>query len=77
MSCKSLKHRFDEERKKGLTFARTLEIYQDVEGSVAAHRTELEELIRSQADQDKIRHLQEHITEGERLIQEIQQLHLH
>ncbi len=77
MSCTTLRHRFDDERKKGLTFARALEIYQDVEGSVAAHRAEIEELIRGQTDPEQIRHLQEHITEGEQLIQEIHQLHLH
>lgn len=77
MSCTSLRHRFNEERKRGLSFTKAVDIYQDLQESIEAHKAELEELIRGQADHEKIRHLQEHITEGEKLLHEIQQLHLH
>jgi hypothetical protein len=77
MSCPSLKHRFDEERQKGITFERAMEIYQDVEGSVSAHKAELGELLKDNKDQAEINHLREHIEEGEKLLQEIKSLHLH
>jgi len=77
MSCSSIKHRFEEERQRGLTFARAMEMYREVEGSVAAHRLELQDLQSKHADPDRIGHLRAHITDGEELIQEIQSLQLH
>jgi len=77
MSCSSIKHRFEEERRKGLTFGRAMEMYREVEGSVAAHRMELQDLQRNNADPARINHLQAHINDGERLIQEISSLQLH
>ncbi|MCL6449618.1 MAG: hypothetical protein K6U04_16040 [Armatimonadetes bacterium] len=46
-------------------------------GSVAAHKTEMEELLRINAEPERIRHLQEHIDDGEKLLREIKSLHLH
>ncbi|SMB98304.1 hypothetical protein SAMN00808754_2261 [Thermanaeromonas toyohensis ToBE] len=77
MSCSSIKRRFEEEIKEGLTFERAMEMYREVEGSLAAHRLELEELQQINADPSRIRHLQEHIRDGEKLLQEIRSLHLH
>jgi len=76
MSCSSIKHRFEEERQNGLSFLRAVELYKEAEGSVAAHKTEIEELRRTNADPGRIRHLQEHIDDGEKLLQEINSLHL-
>jgi hypothetical protein len=77
MSCSSVKHRFETEKQKGLSFLRAMELYQEVEGSVAAHKMEIGELQHTNADPEQIRHLQEHITDGEKLLQEIKSLHLH
>lgn len=77
MSCSSVKHRFEEERKKGLTFQRAMELYQDVDGSVAAHRTELDELTLANRDPHEIEHLRQHIAEGEKLINEMRNMKLH
>lgn len=77
MSCSSVKHRFEEERKQGLTFQRAMELYQDVDGSVAAHRTELDELMRANKDRHEIEHLRQHIAEGEKLLNELKSMRLH
>ncbi|MDA8097757.1 MAG: hypothetical protein C4575_03155 [Desulforudis sp.] len=77
MSCPSLKHRFEEEHRKGISFERAVEIHQDVEGSVAAHRAELQELKNQGGEKERIDHLQEHIREGEELLQEIRSMKLH
>ena len=77
MSCPSMKHRFEEERQKGITFQKAMEIYQDVDGSVSAHKTELAEIMKTNKDQAEINHLRGHIEEGENLLQEIKSLHLH
>ena len=59
MSCPSLRQRYDEEKKKGaLTFSTVSEIYQDVEGSVAAHKAELEQLMKNNGNPQQIEHLQ-------------------
>ncbi len=75
MSCSAVRHRFENERKKGLTFAKALEIYRDVDGSVSAHRMELTELERK-GDHQAAEHLKQHIAEGEALINEIRQMRL-
>mgnify|MGYP000100212119 CR=1 FL=1 len=38
MSCSSLKRRFEAERQKGITFERAMEMYRELEGSLATHR---------------------------------------
>ncbi len=77
MSCGSLKHRFEEQMRNGISFEKAMEIYQDVEGSIAAHRAELTDLQKANASLDKINHLKEHIAEGESLIQQIKSMKLH
>lgn len=54
-----------------------MEFYNEVEGSVAAHKMEIGELQRAGAGQERIKHLQEHISDGEKLLQEIKSLRLH
>jgi len=54
-----------------------LEIYQDLVGSVAAHKAEVEDITKNNGDPQQIQHLQGHIAEGESLLAEIQQLHFH
>ncbi|MEW6173367.1 MAG: hypothetical protein AB1510_09935 [Bacillota bacterium] len=76
MSCSAMRHRFEEEKQKGITFKRALEVYNDVEGSVSAHRVELEELRRGGSASEEIRHLEAHIDDGERLLDEIRRLNL-
>lgn len=77
MSCGSLKHRFNQQLKSGISFAQAVEVFQDVEGSVAAHRAELADLQKNNASQKDIDHLKEHIMEGESLIQQIKSMQLH
>lgn len=77
MSCSSVRHRFEEERRGGLTFQRAMELYQDVDGSVAAHKTELDELMKANKDPHEIEHLRQHIAEGEKLLYEMRSMKLH
>jgi hypothetical protein len=77
LSCGSVKHRFEEQAKNGINFQKALEFYQDVEGSVAAHRMELTELQKNNAPASDINHLNEHIKEGESLLQKIKTMSLH
>lgn len=76
MSCGSVKHRFEEQMKNGIDFQKAMEMYQDVEGSIAAHRTELQELQKMNGSQHEIDHLMEHIREGESLLQKIRGMKL-
>lgn len=77
MSCGSVKHRFEEQMKDGISFEKAMEFYQDVEGSVAAHRMELAELKKKNEPVSAIDHLHEHIREGESLLQKIRTMSLH
>lgn len=77
MSCGSLKHRFEEQMKNGISFETAMEIYQDAEGSIAAHRAELADLQNSNASPQDINHLKGHIAEGESLISQIKSMKLH
>lgn len=76
MSCTALKRIFEQER-NGLTFQRALEIYNETRGSVAAHKAELEELKARNTDPGRISHLQARIADGERLLQDIEDLRWH
>lgn len=76
MSYASLRHRFKEEQRKSITFEKMVEIFHNVEGSVAAHRTEPDELKARGVDKTQIEHLQEHIREGEELLREIRGMHI-
>ncbi|KPU43383.1 hypothetical protein OXPF_28240 [Oxobacter pfennigii] len=76
MSCSVLKKQFEDEINRGITFERTMEFYNDVKGSIDAHRIELAQLKQSNSDPNEIHHLQEHIEEGEQLLNEIKSLSL-
>lgn len=76
MSCSAVRHRFETEREKGLTFERALEIYHDVDGSVSAHLLELAELKKA-GGSEAVKHLEDHIADGEKLLREIRQMRLH
>ena len=77
MSCGSVKHRFEEQMKNGINFEKAIEYYQDVEGSLAAHRLELAELQQKNGPASEIDHLNKHIREGESLLQRIKTMSLH
>ncbi|MDD2556639.1 MAG: hypothetical protein PHN17_09955, partial [Syntrophaceticus sp.] len=65
MSCHSLRQRYEEEKKKGaLTYGVVSGIYHDLEGSVAAHKAEVENLTKKDGDPQQIQDLQGHIAEG-------------
>ena len=76
MSCSSLKHRFEQLKSQGnLNFSAAMSLYQDVEGSLDAHRIELQEL-QKQGDQNRIQHLQEHIQDGENMLNQLNSMTL-
>lgn len=77
MSCGSLKHRFEEQLKNGVSFEQAMEFYQDAEGSIAAHRAEMDDLQKNNAAQQDINHLKAHIAEGESLLSHIKSMKLH
>lgn len=77
MSCSSLRHKFEDEKSRGLTFRTALDLFNDVKGSVDGHKAELEELRRGTGNQERINHLHEHIRDGEALIREIETMILH
>lgn len=76
MSCGSIKHRFEEQLKNGISFEKAIEYYQDVEGSLAAHHVELAELRKNNGPASEIEHLNEHIREGESLLQRLRTMSL-
>lgn len=76
MSCSSLKHRFEQLKSQGnLDFPAAMSLYQDVDGSLDAHRIELQEL-QKQGDQNRIQHLQEHIQDGENMLNQLNSMTL-
>jgi hypothetical protein len=76
MSCASVKHRFETAKKNGLRFNEAKELYLDVEGSVAAHQVELAELKQHNASSQEISKLEQHIQEGQQMLQAIEQMTL-
>lgn len=76
MSCSSVKHRFEEARQNGIKFSQAKELYADVEGSIAAHQMELSELKNQNASPQEISKLEQHIQEGQQMLQSIEQMSL-
>ncbi|MBS4026441.1 MAG: hypothetical protein KGZ96_12295 [Clostridia bacterium] len=76
MSCSSVKHRFDDAKKNGLKFSEAKELFADAEGSVAAHQMELAELKKQNASSQEITKLEQHIQEGQQMLQSIEQMTL-
>ncbi|KNZ71126.1 hypothetical protein Tfer_0202 [Thermincola ferriacetica] len=76
MSCSSIKHRFDQLKNQGgLNFDEAINLYNDLLGSLDAHRLELQELQKT-GDQNRINHLQEHIKDGEQILSELRNMTL-
>jgi hypothetical protein len=77
MSCSSLKQRFEELKSHGnLDFITAITLFNDVKGSLDAHRLELTDL-ENQGDRDEVNNLREHIDDGEKLIRELGAMKLH
>lgn len=77
MSCSSIKNRFEELKSKGeIDFAEVMHMYTDLQGSLDAHKMELEE-IKKVGEGQRINHLQQHINDGEQLLSEIKSMTLH
>ncbi|MEL7567052.1 MAG: hypothetical protein AAGU27_19530 [Dehalobacterium sp.] len=77
MSCSSIKHRFEQLKSQGeINFHEAMSIYRDLQGSVDAHKLELQELQRT-GNQNEINHLQQHISDGEQLLSELKGMTLH
>jgi hypothetical protein len=77
MSCSSLKNRFDQ-LKAGdhLNFDAAMNLYNDLKGSIDAHRIELSELQKSE-NEEQIQQLKEHIHDGETMLNELKSMTLH
>lgn len=77
MSCSSIKHRFDQlQASGGVDFNAAIALYNDLKGSLDAHKLELTELQRA-GDASQISHLQQHITDGEAMLTSLQKMSLH
>ena len=71
MSCSSIKHRFDQLKNQGsLNFNEVVNLFDDLKGSLDVHRLELEELKKT-SDQNRINHLQQHISDGEQMMSQL------
>jgi hypothetical protein len=71
MSCSSIKHRFDQLKSQGaLNFPEAMNLYDELKGSLDAHKLELQDLQRTN-DQSRIAHLQQHISDGEQMLAEL------
>lgn len=76
MSCSSIKHRFEQMKQQGgVSFNEAVNLYGDLKGSIDAHKLELQEL-QKQGDQNRINHLQQHISDGENMLSELQRMTL-
>ncbi|MGI5985573.1 MAG: hypothetical protein GXY01_10270 [Clostridiales bacterium] len=76
MSCSSIKHRFDRLKSNGgVNFNEAVCLYNELKGSLDAHKLELEEL-RQTGDNTNISHLQQHINDGEIMLSSLQQMTL-
>jgi len=76
MSCSSIKHRLDQLKNQGnLNFGEAVNLYNDLQGSIDAHKLELQELQKA-GDQSRISHLQDHIRDGEQMLSELKNMTL-
>lgn len=76
MNCSGLRQKFEEEKKRGLDYRRTLEISQEVERSLEVQRRHLKELETAGSEQHKIHELKNCINQDEDLLQAVK-FHLH
>jgi len=76
MSCSSIKHRFDQLKTGGgVNFNDAVCLYNELKGSLDAHKMELEELQQT-GDSARISHLQQHIRDGESMLSSLQRMSL-
>lgn len=76
MECSGLRQKFEEEKKRGLDYRRTLEISQEVERSLEVQRRQLKELEAKGGEQQKIYELKNCINQDEDLLQAVKfQMH--
>ncbi|OEF95711.1 hypothetical protein [Desulfuribacillus alkaliarsenatis] len=76
MSCSSLKNRFEEMKNDGnLNFNDAITLYNDLQGSLDAHRMELVDL-QAANETARAEHLEQHIQDGERMLAEIHKMTL-
>lgn len=71
MSCSGLRHKFEEEMKRGLDYRRTLEISQEVERSIEVQRRHLKELEAKGASRQEINEVTHCLNEDEDLLQKV------
>lgn len=71
MSCSSIKNRFDQlQRQGGVNFNEAVNLFNDLKGSIDAHKLELQELHKT-GDQNRISHLEQHINDGEQMLSQL------
>lgn len=76
MSCSSIKHRFDQLKNQGgVNFNEAVNLFSDLQGSIDAHKLELQELEQT-GDQNRINHLQQHINDGEQMLSQLKSMTL-
>lgn len=71
MNCSGLRQKFEEEKKHGPDYRRTMEISQEVERSLEVRRRQLKELVATGGDRQKINQLKECINHDEDLLQAV------
>ncbi|RJX23437.1 MAG: hypothetical protein C4554_11070 [Dethiobacter sp.] len=77
MSCSSIKQQFEQLKNQGnLTIDKVVNLYNDLQGSLDAHRLELRGLQKN-GDRHQIEHLQKHIEDGETLLSEFKNMTVH
>ncbi|MDT3701049.1 MAG: hypothetical protein RO469_16715 [Thermincola sp.] len=76
MSCTSIRHRFDQLKDQGgVNFDEAVGLYDDLKGSLDAHKFELQE-IQETGDKDQMFQLQQHIVDGEAMLTELKNMTL-
>lgn len=74
MSCSSIKHRFDKlSANGGIHFDEAVTLYNELKGSLDAHRLEIDEL-RQTGNTVNMTHLQQHISDGEAMLSSLQRM---
>lgn len=77
MSCSSIKHRFEHLKNQGgINFIEAAGLFDDLKGSIDAHKLELQELQKT-GDQNRINHLQQHINDGTQMLSQLKSMTLH
>ena len=76
MSCSSIKRRFDSlQANGGVDFNEAVALYDELKGSLEAHKIELSEL-KQKNDNAQVSQLQQHISDGEAMLSSLQKMTL-